>query len=467
MLNRRPSSIEVRITSLEPIAESDGEYGTAGESGVHDKCALEALNYSAICRCGIENGSTGKEESERDDCFKMFVYTASDCSWNRQLGELLEEKLGDFGHYWMSVMHGAVLASVDGEDSEEAVYRTFEGILDNTNYSVGLEAAAFCEEFREKYGIREDMFREYLPSTECCVRRYLFGRVGGIVWEVYSRYYSREDAAFVSRCEQLKGRCGMDELVGHNRPPWTYTDAPGLVIGDDARVKSEPLDNDSGRACGPQEGRRAKPFLKEFAYSTKGNYGGLFDPNIGRLGEGVGKVAADRSRDEEGKGAGEKTRPTPWCTQPLTLDYFDKKMAKESIGKMRGKQGNKCLEDVQRWQRYHRRSGIKYWEKVERDYRARVRDRGKLLKRGMAADAAEREGAGRGEAEGTAASILTTPSERRILLAVGDPRHWSGDDRCGDVLSALEAAGVEPVLHLIEKFTAPYQLPVIARSADA
>lgn len=43
---RRPSSIEVRITSLEPIAESDGEYGTAGESGVHDKCALEALNYS-------------------------------------------------------------------------------------------------------------------------------------------------------------------------------------------------------------------------------------------------------------------------------------------------------------------------------------------------------------------------------------------------------------------------------------
>lgn len=89
----------------------------------------------------------------------------------------------------------------------------------------------------------------------------------------------------------------------------------------------------------------------EFAYSTKGNYGGLFDPNIGRLGEGVGKVAADRSRDEEGKGAGEKTRPTPWCTQPLTLDYFDKKMAKESIGKMRGARiepGTSCFKVLEK-----------------------------------------------------------------------------------------------------------------------
>lgn len=34
--------------------------------------------------------------------------------------------------------------------------------------------------------------------------------------------------------------------------------------------------------------------------------------------------------------------------------------------------------------------------------------RGKLLKRGMAADAAEREGAGRGEAEGTAVVDVST-----------------------------------------------------------
>ncbi|KAF4728631.1 hypothetical protein FOZ62_016809, partial [Perkinsus olseni] len=38
-------------------------------------------------------------------------------------------------------------------------------------------------------------------------------------------------------------------------------------------------------------------------------------------------------------------------------------------------------------------------------------------------------------------SILTTPSERRILMAVGDSRHWSGDDRCGDVLG--EDAGCD------------------------
>lgn len=44
---------------------------------------------------------------------------------------------------------------------------------------------------------------------------------------------------------------------------------------------------------------------------------------------------------------------------------------------------------------------------------------------------------------------------------------FSDIDRMLFFLSALEAAGVEPVLHLIEKFTAPYQLPVIARSADA
>ncbi|KAF4732250.1 hypothetical protein FOZ63_014862, partial [Perkinsus olseni] len=61
-------------------------------------------------------------------------------------------------------------------------------------------------------------------------------------------------------------------------------------------------------------------------------------------------------------------------------------------------------------------------------------------------------------------SILTTSSERRILMAVGDSRHWSGDDRCGDVLGAIETAGLDPQLYLVEKLTAPYQVPAILAS---
>ncbi|KAF4662182.1 hypothetical protein FOL46_005405 [Perkinsus olseni] len=342
-----------------------------------------------------------------------------------------------------------------------------------------------------------------------------------------------------------------------NRPPWTYADAPGFRIGTDALVNSEPSGNfmknpsrmgiyGAKGVPPPHERRRSKPFIKEFAYSAKGNDGGYFDTDIGRLDEPIAGRDDSRPNGDRQKRSNKTARP-PWSTQPFALDYFDREMAKEPISSKdelkglrfaelaiapdrtydfsmpdfiagdaeaksfwrrpdgKSKDGNKCLEDVQKWQRHHLRSGIRYWEKVERDYRARVRERKKLLERLMGRGAADASEGGRGkneddsDAAGTSAveavevnlsksgrtvtllvaiqarsgwtkysvecdedetvgnltdsllerlgllpsetSILTTPSERRILMAVGESRHWSGDDRCGDVLG--EYAGCD------------------------
>ncbi|KAF4706475.1 hypothetical protein FOZ63_032117 [Perkinsus olseni] len=355
---------------------------------------------------------------------------------------------------------------------------------------------------------------------------------------------SKRKAYAELKTEVLRKRAIDRARKPKNRPPWTYADAPGFRIGTDALVNSEPSGNfmknpsrmgiyGAKGVPPPHERRRSKPFIKEFAYSAKGNDGGYFDASIGRLDEPIAGRHDSRPSGDRQKRS-EKTARPPWSTQPFALDYFDKEMAKESISSKDelkglrfaelaiapdrtydysmpdfiagdGKDGNKCLEDVEKWQRHHLRSGIRYWEKVEKDYRARVRERKKLLERLMGRTAVDASEGGRGKDEddsdagGTSAveavevnlsnsgrtvtllvaiqarsgwtkysvecdkdetvgnltdrllerlgilpsetSILTTPSERRILMAVGDSRRWSGDDRCGDVLG--EDAGCD------------------------
>ncbi|KAF4696437.1 hypothetical protein FOZ62_015942, partial [Perkinsus olseni] len=142
-----------------------------------------------------------------------------------------------------------------------------------------------------------------------------------------------------------------------NRPPWTYADAPGFRIGTDALVNSEPSGNfmknpsrmgiyGAKGVPPPHERRRSKPFMKEFAYSAKGNDGGYFDASIGRLDEPIAgrddsRPNGDRQKRSSriaGRGGSEgdfwvveKTARPPWSTQPFALDYFDREMAKESI----------------------------------------------------------------------------------------------------------------------------------------
>ncbi|KAF4696439.1 hypothetical protein FOZ62_015944 [Perkinsus olseni] len=226
------------------------------------KCVTPVWNRSqnmvknlAVCRCTVKSSSGSADEKsslEGSGEFKMLVFTASDSPSNRGVENQLEEKLGDLSHYWMSVMHGAIEENGTGRGADDA-YEFFRGILENMNYSVGLEAASFCEEFRRKYLPREEpswtlphlpeptteveeaaeritasirknilaqglsvaqdvMYREYLPSAACCVRRYLYGRVGGILWDVYCRYYSRDDKEFVNRCDRLRERYTVESL---------------------------------------------------------------------------------------------------------------------------------------------------------------------------------------------------------------------------------------------------------------
>ncbi|KAF4702129.1 hypothetical protein FOZ62_025849, partial [Perkinsus olseni] len=150
------------------------------------KCVSPVWNRSqsmaknlAVCRCTVKSssGSADEKSSEGSSEFKMLVFTASDSSSNRQVENELEEKLSGLSHYWMSVMHGAIEENGTGRGAADA-YEFFRGvllglmkgfrregrlwlgagdgvflkeILDNMNYSVGLEAASFCEEFRRKY----------------------------------------------------------------------------------------------------------------------------------------------------------------------------------------------------------------------------------------------------------------------------------------------------------------------------
>ncbi|KAF4660227.1 hypothetical protein FOL47_007256 [Perkinsus chesapeaki] len=352
-----------------------------------------------------------------------------------------------------------------------------------------------------------------------------------------------------------------------NRPPWTYADAPGYRIGTDPQVNSEPSKDyiknpdrmgiySTKGVPPPHERRRSMPLIKEFSYTAKGNEGGYFDPKIGRLSDLFDTASSKKEKQTKTESL---SRP-PWSSQPFTLDYFDKEMAKESLrsrDELKGMRfaqlaispdrthdysmpdfiagdgetksfwrrpdrksdhGNECLRRVQYWQRHHLRSGIAYWKKVDREYNKRLKERKQLVEqlrkaayaqsgREVGSDSCEESpencpvdltGSSSARSitlrialreendiwktytvvcdeDGTVGgiidelverlgmpaekpSILTSPSQRRVLMAAGDRRQWGGGDLCRDLVSSVKEGDN---LYLIEKLTAPYQLPYL------